>query len=123
MSSPDFVRINGEPVRVTSLTRDGDRISLVVILRGSSANQQFNNAITQHPLLLTIPDEPEREVAVDHAEHHSSGEGERALYRHSVQLVPTSPSPPPTDDLTARLVRMEAKLDRILGALEIGTIS
>ena len=123
MSSPDFVRLNGEYVRVTSLTRDGDRISLVVILRGSRANQHFTNALSQHPLLLAIPDEPEREVIVEHVEHHASGEGERALYRHSVRLVPASAASPPTNDLTARLDRIEGKLDRILTALDGKTMS
>lgn len=116
MSSPEFVRLNGEPVRVTSLSRDGDAISLVVILRGSFANQQFQHALTQSPLRLAFPDEPEQEVAVKHAEHHISGDGERALHRHSVHLI-TAESAPPTDDLTDRLNRIEDKLDRILAAL------
>ena len=118
MSSPEFVRLNGEPVRITSLTRDGDSISLVVILRGSLANQQFATALRQSPLRLAFPDEPEQEVAVEHTEHHASGEGECALYRHSVHLVAAAPSSPPADDLRTRLDRIEAKLDRILAALD-----
>lgn len=116
MSSPEFVRLNGEPVRVTSLSRDGDAISLVVILRGSFANQQFQHALTQFPLRLAFPEEPEQEVAIANAEYHTSGDGERALHRHSVRLIAAG-SAPPTDKLTARLDRIEEKLDRILAAL------
>lgn len=120
MSHPDFVRLNGEPVRVTSLSRDGERISLVIILRGSRADQHVRDLLAQRPLRLAIPDEPEREVAVEHVEHAVSGEGERALYRHSVRLIPAASTPPPQgdgDDLTARLDRIERKLDRILAKL------
>lgn len=122
MSSPEFVRLNGEPVRVTSLTRDGDSISLVVIVRGTFANQQFQHALTHAPLRLAFPDEPEQEVAVANAEHHTSGDGERALHRHSVRLIAAA-SAPPTEDLNARLDRIEDKLDRILAALSQRTRS
>jgi len=119
MSSPDFVRLNGEAVRVTSLTRDGDRLSLVVILRGSRAHHQFRDALTRRPLRLGIPDEPEREVTVEQAEHVASGEGERALYRHSVMLTPaTDEAPTATADLTSRLDRIERKLDTLLARLD-----
>ena len=121
MSHPDFVRINGEPVRVTSLSRDGERITLVIILRGSGAHRHVRDLLGQRPLRLAIPDEPEREVTVEHVEHAVSGEGERALYRHSVRLIPAGSKPLPQgdgDDLTSRLDRIERKLDRILAKLD-----
>ncbi|MDQ4099136.1 MAG: hypothetical protein M3121_01390 [Chloroflexota bacterium] len=126
MSHPDFVRLNGEPVRVTSLSRDGERISLVIILRGSGAHRHVRDLLGQRPLRLAIPDEPEREVVIEHAEHAVSGEGERALYRHSVRLIPAASTPPPQadgGDLTARLDRIERKLDRILAKLDTESVS
>ncbi len=127
MSHPDFVRLNGEPVRVTSLSRDGERITLIIILRGSGAHRHVRDLLGQRPLRLAIPDEPECEVTVEHAEHAVSGEGERALYRHLVRLMPATSMPPPPqgagDELTARLDRIERKLDRILAKLDVESAS
>ncbi len=117
--TPDFLYLDDQPVRVTSLTRDGDRISLVVILRGSRAHQQLQETLQRTPLRLTFPGEPERVVALEGAEHVVSGEGERALYRHTVHLGPPSEAEPvPTDELTARLDRIERKLDLLLARTE-----
>ncbi len=117
--TPDFLYLDDQPVRVTSLTRDGDRISLVVILRGSRAHQQLQESLHRTPMRLTIPGEPERAVALERAEHVVSGEGERALYRHSIILGPAGEAEPvSTDDLTARLDRIERKLDLLLSRTE-----
>lgn len=119
MSGPDFVHLNDQPVRVTSFSRDGDRVKLVIVLRGSRAHSQLREALERTPLLLTVPGEPEREMSVEQNEHVTSGEGERTLYRHSVVLGPTSGEPPATtDDVHARLDRIEHKLDAILRRLE-----
>jgi hypothetical protein len=119
MAEIEFIRINGDTVRVTSLRRDSAKgvIELVVVARGTTAGQQLS-ALGQLPSLqIGLPDEPEATYRVAAFDQRASGEGERIVYRVKFTLAhETNGSISPVTDET-QLDRIERKLDEVLRLL------
>jgi hypothetical protein len=119
MAEVEFIRINGDTVRVTSLQRDTATgvIDLVVVARGTTAGQQLS-ALCQLPTLqIGLPDEPEATYRVAAFDQRASGEGERIVHRVKFTLAPQANGsiPPPPDE--TQLDRIERKLDEVLRLL------
>lgn len=124
MATPDFIRIGGEAIRLTSIARDGEAMTLVVMMRGSRDHERLVELLRQSPVAVALPDEEARPMAVAGDRTTSTGEGSRTIYRHVVELRPASDMPvaveeaPEEQTLERRLARIEEKLDRVLSLLE-----
>ena len=124
MRDEDFIFIDGQAVRLTSIARDGDRLSLVVIVRGSGGHDELQGLLEREPFEVTLGDEPPRRMQVAAIDLRSSGAGATAIHRFATVLEPeSSPLPAVThgdDDLTRQLARIERKLDAIIARLDTG---
>ncbi len=124
-ASVEFVRIAGYPVKVTSIAREEnlERITLVVITRGSGDRNHLNDLLSAAPVTLEIPEEPSRTMAVEGVDARSVGEGEQAITRFSIRFGPDdSARDVPADEPEARsvedrLAAIERKLDLVLQEL------
>lgn len=120
MPTPDFIRLNGEAVRLTSLSRDGDAITAVIMLRGLRDHERLVDLLGRSPVSVALPDEEPRAMAVIRNEFTSTGAGPSALYRHVITFQRDGSgdeAPPAPESLETRLARIEAKLDRVLALL------
>jgi hypothetical protein len=123
MPAPEFIFLNDQAVRVTSLRRDDATraITLVLIARGSGDRDQMTTLFGAQPLTLRIPEEGEWQVVARDIDLRSSGEGQQAMHRFSVTLVPVDAStemqttPEPTID--DRLTSLEQRMDQIVALL------
>jgi hypothetical protein len=100
----DFVKLNGTPVRVTSVFQrtveqpDGPplrELELVVIVRGTMAHRSLLALLAKEPIRVDIPSSTHwitLEATVAAAHHTSSGTGEAAAHRHDVTLRETQES-------------------------------
>lgn len=98
----DFIRLNGQPVRATSLRRrtvppEGDgapaeEAELVVMLRGRMAQQSFLTLLQAPRILVEIPEGIAFEAAVARGDVQSVGEGAAIIYRNAVSLRETAKS-------------------------------
>lgn len=120
MGTPDFIRLNGEAVRLTSLTRSpaGDEVTAVVMLRGLRDHERLVDLLGRSPVSVALPGEEPRVMAITGNEFTSTGAGPSALYRHVITLHEGAERKPEPDSLELRLARIEEKLDRVLGLLE-----
>lgn len=124
MATPDFIRIGGEAIRLTSIARDGEAMTLVVMMRGSRDHERLVELLRQSPVAVALPDEEARPMAVAGDRITSTGEGPRTIYRHAVELRPAGDMPAAVEEareeqtLERRLARIEEKLDRVLSLLE-----
>lgn len=123
MATPDFIRLNGEAIRLTSLTRDpdGDRLIAIVLLRGRREHEQIADLLGRSPVTVELPSEEPRPMAVARNDYTSTGEGPRTLYRHVIELRAGNGEMAPEvreEPLEQRLARIEAKVDRVLALLE-----
>lgn len=124
-ASVEFVRIAGYPVKVTSLARDQSTgsVTLVVITRGSADRNHLNELLAGTPMTLDVPGEPSRLMSVEGVDARSVGEGEQAITRFSVRLMPAdlpgddTEQGPDQRSLEERLGAIERKLDRVLAEL------
>jgi hypothetical protein len=124
MAGPEFIFLNDQAVRVTSLRRDDttQAFTFVFIARGSGDRDRMTELFEAQPLTLRIPDEGEWLVAARDVDLRSSGEGQQAFHRFSVTLVPagdpapeTQATPEPTID--DRLTSLEQRMDQIVALL------
>jgi hypothetical protein len=102
----DFIKINGNAVRITSIYQrtvpqdDGPPLreaELVVILRGTMAHRSFLSLLAAPQLRIDIPDKSGQGWVTFDTEVHtaystSSGTGEAAAHRHDVALRETPAS-------------------------------
>jgi hypothetical protein len=124
MAGPEFVFLNDQAVRVTSLRHDDahETVTLVCIARGSGDRDLITRLLETRPLTLRIPDEGERQVVPRDVDMRSTGEGQRAIYRFSITFVPDGSHPEtettPTLTIEDRLTSLEQRLDQIVALLE-----
>lgn len=120
VATPDFIHIAGEAVRLTSLTRDadGERLTVVVMMRGSRDHERLVGLLSRTPLTIALPGEEPRRMTVAADQVTSTGEGPRTIYRHAIALRPAGAAPETAiDTVEQRLARIEAKLDQVLSLL------
>jgi hypothetical protein len=123
MTSPEFIFLNGQAARVTSLKPSDETggFSLVVIARGGADRDQLLELLKAEDLTVRLDQDPERAMRTTGVEIRSVGEGPRANHRIQAVLVPLDGSltePPasteaPDDDRTS----IEQRLDRIIELL------
>lgn len=132
MASAEFLTINGQPIRLTSLARDPSTgaLSLVVIVRGDAAREELTTLLHDQPLTVSFPDETAvaETMRVSGLELRSTGEGARTIHRFAISIEPYSApildAPEQIAESTVesglmqRLEAIERKLDRLLALLE-----
>jgi hypothetical protein len=120
MATPDFIRLEDEAIRLTSITRapDGERMTIIVVVRGSRDHDQLVGLLGRSPLMVELPGEAARSMTVASDEFASTGEGPRTIYRHAIELRTGTDEPAAADTLDDRLARIEEKLNRVLALLE-----
>ncbi|MGI8484525.1 MAG: hypothetical protein ACR2OU_09690 [Thermomicrobiales bacterium] len=132
MASAEFLTINGQPIRLTSLARDPSTgaLSLVVIVRGDAAREELTTLLHDQPLTVSFPGEEvvAEAMRVSGLELRSTGEGARTIHRFAISIEPySSPildAPEQIAESTVesglmqRLEAIERKLDRLLALLE-----
>ena len=138
MATVEFLTINGQSIRLTSLARDESTggLSLVVIVRGDAARDELTTLIHDQPLTVSFPNETAatataaaaETMRVSGLELRSTGEGARTIHRFAISLEPYSMPidsvPEPIAESAAesalmqRLDAIERKLDRLLALLE-----
>ncbi len=122
--SIEFIRLNGQAVRVTSW-RPGSApgsFDLVTITRGSRDAETFEELLSQSRLNLEAGDGPAMTVAPGGIDRRTVGDGQSRITRFSVVLtasddLPAS-DPRPEPSLEARIVALEAdviELRRLIG--------
>jgi hypothetical protein len=119
MTEPEFVRLDGQTVRVTSLKRDeaSGEVHLVIVARGSAAAEVLRDIAGKSSVTMEIPDESSVDYAIAETDFRSSGQGEQAMNRVRFSLKPrTEPGQMPAQAGT-QLDRIERKLDEILARL------
>jgi hypothetical protein len=124
MAGPEFVFLNDQAVRVTSLRRDeaAGTVTVVLIARGSGDRDLITTLLETRSLTLRIPDEGEQRVVPTEVDMRSSGEAQRALYRFSITLAPEdaqpAPETTPPPSIEDRLTSLEQRMDQIVAMLE-----
>ncbi|MGI8405235.1 MAG: hypothetical protein ACR2OE_10825, partial [Thermomicrobiales bacterium] len=134
MATAEFVTINGQSIRLTSLAKDeaNGALSLVVIVRGDAARDEITTLMHDQPLTVSFPNEATAAAAepmrVAGLEVRSTGEGARTIHRFAISLEPYSQ--PITDEmehttestaesaLMQRLDAIEQKLDRLIALID-----
>lgn len=123
MPTPEFIFLNGQAARITSMKPDPDssRFTLVLMARGSADRDQLLNLLRGDHLSVRVGDEPERRMTATDLDIRSTGEGPRAIHRIQVTLEPepgstldSEPAPSPED----RLSSIEDRLDEIISLLK-----
>jgi hypothetical protein len=130
MAAPEFLRLNGQAVRVTSWQEDanGDASTLVVIARGPADRDKMLALLKARPLILSLPDEPDRPVVTHNVDLRGTGSGQQAIYRIVASLAPTPTADPeethpshyattPAPSVEDRLASIERRLDEIVALL------
>jgi hypothetical protein len=120
----DFIFIDGQAVRLTSIKRDGDRLSLVVIVRGSGGRDELQGLLARDVVTVALGDDPPRPMRTAEVDLRSSGTGATAIHRFAISLEPApdvaAAAAQDGDDLAERLARIERKLDAVLARLDAG---
>jgi hypothetical protein len=123
MSNPDFIYLNGQAARVTSLrsTPETDGFKLVVIARGGADRDQLLELLNAEDLVVRVDQGPERAMRTTDVDIRSVGEGPQANHRIQTTLVPMDSSlpEPPSSHAAADDARtsIERRLDRIIELL------
>jgi predicted lipoprotein len=126
MSNIEFIRLDGQAVRVTSLRRDEQTgsIELVIVVRGSTAAMQLRDLKQRPSILIEIPDEEPRPYKVSGIDWRGVGHGEQTMNRFRLTFRPVEAvaevSAAENDEPAERetqLDRIERKLDEILRKL------
>lgn len=119
MAQPEFVRIDNQAVRVTSLKTDETTgtVDLVIVARGTAAATFLADLANKETVSLEIPDESTDAYSVKGVDIHSTGSGEQSMKRARFTLVPASLAPPSENLAESQLDRIECKLDQILAEL------
>ncbi len=90
---PEFIRLNGNAIRVTSWTAlsDPGAFRLVSIVRGSADAALLADLLSRSPLDLEIPGEPQRIVYPNRLDRRDTGEPPATITRFSIDLSPNPP--------------------------------
>jgi hypothetical protein len=126
MSHIEFIRLDGQAVRVTSFRRDeqSGSIELVIVVRGSAAAMQLRELKQRPSIQIEIPEEEPRAYKVSGLDWRSVGQGEQTMNRFrfrftpldAVRHTPAAENGEPAERET-QLDRIERKLDEILRKL------
>lgn len=123
MAGPEFIFLNGQAARITSLTSDDKTggLTLVVMGRGSADRDQLLKLLNADDLSVRLgsgPDQPMRVASID---VRSSGDGPQAIHRIQTNLEPRQDETPatrtPAPTIEDRLTSLEQRLDRIIDLL------
>ena len=119
MTQPEFVRLDGQAVRVTSLKRDEitGEVELVIVARGSAAAQVLRDIARKSVVTMEILDEATDDYAIAETDFRTSGQGEQAMKRIRFTLAPQAESGKPAPEPETQLDRIERKLDEVLARL------
>jgi|GEM_PF-3629062 len=124
MSSPNFIFLNGQAARVTSLKPDAETggFVLVVIARGGADRDQLLDLLNTDDLLVRLDQGPETAMRTTDVEVRTVGEGPQAIHRVQATLIPADTSLPepktaPPNPLVTSINPVEQKLDRIIELL------
>jgi hypothetical protein len=123
MTSPDFIFLNGQAARVTSLkpSDESGGFTLVVIARGGADRDQMLELLNAENLTVRIDSGPERFMRTTDIDIRSVGEGPQANHRIQAVLVPLDdslPEPPASGETPADgRTSIEHQLDRIIELL------
>jgi hypothetical protein len=109
---PEFIRLAGHAVRVTSLSRDDQAgtYRMVTITRGSRDAQLLADILAEGRVPVEIPGEDATELQVADIDRRDFGEGQSAIARFSVTLSPPDINTPamPTTETRSLEERVEA---------------
>lgn len=124
MTSPEFIFLNGQAARVTSLKRDDETggFSLIVIARGGADRDHMLELLHADDLNVRVDNGAERAMRTIDLDIRSVGEGPQANHRIQAVLVPMDDAFPepvaasatPTDSHSP----IEQKLDQIIELLK-----
>jgi len=128
LNDVEFIRLDGEALRVTSLRRDeSGELVLVVVARGSTAAQELEKFSKKPVVDVEIPDKLTAKHRLTSFSMRGVGEGERAIYRatfklrpapervrREIRVIPRMESP----QQSSQLDRIEQKLDELLALLK-----
>ena len=108
----EFVRINGEVVRVTSWTElDATTSRLVAIVRGSGDARALTDLLASPQVSIELPDQAPQTMTIANVDRRVSGEPPAIISRFAVDFsVEGAPSQPPTRSLEERVVQLERDL-------------
>lgn len=121
MATPEFIYLNDQAARVTSLVPDDatghDR--LVVIARGSGDRDHLLELLNDPELQVRFGPEPGTPMRATNIDIRSTGDGPQAVHRIQTDLVPVnSPEatslPSPQEDPRTSI---ESRLDQIIELL------
>lgn len=126
MRDEDFIFIDGQAVRLTAVTRDGDQLSLVVIVRGSGGRDEMQTLLGRDAVEVTLGSDPPRRMQVQNVDLRTSGTGATAIHRFAITLelaidAGQDAALPDDDALVRQLARIERKLDAIIARLDADT--
>lgn len=110
--SIEFVRINGEAVRVTSWTElDATTFRLVAIVRGSGDARALTDLVANPEVTVEVPDQPVRTMAIVNVDRRESGEPPAIISRFAVDFsVGDTPIAAPIRSLEERVAQLETDL-------------
>jgi hypothetical protein len=123
MAGPEFIFLNGQAARITSLTPDDKTggFTLVVMGRGSADRDQLLKLLNADSLSVRLGSGPDQPMRVTSIDVRSSGDGPQAIHRIQTNLVPrqdeTSGTETPAPSIEDRLTSLEQRLDRIIDLL------
>lgn len=123
MPAPDFVFLNGQAVRATSLTPlDEGGFRLVVIARGGADRDQLTELLHAPDLQVRVGAGETQPMHATEIDVRSVGEGPQAIHRIETVLAPgaTEASAAAEPDSTApgdALSPLQQRLDTIIGLL------
>jgi hypothetical protein len=123
---PEFIRLNGNAIRVTSWTPldDPGAFRLVTIVRGSADAALLAELLSHKPLDLDVPGEAGRPVYADCLERRDTGEPPATITRFSIDLSPTptgNDTPPATSNSTSSPAA--TSLEQRVAALEAEVVT
>lgn len=123
MAGPEFICLNGQAARITSLTPDDKTggFTLVVMGRGSADRDQLLKLLNADDLSVRLGSGPDQLMRVTSIDVRSSGDGPQAIHRIQTNLVPRQDETPatttPAPSIEDRLTSLEQRLDRIIDLL------
>jgi hypothetical protein len=117
-SPPEFIRLNGHAIRVSSWTPLDypGSFRLVTIVRGSADAALLADLLSNQRLELVVPGEPLRLVFPANIERRDTGEPPATITRFSVDLLASPPdattpsNPEPVLSLEQRVAALEAEV-------------
>jgi hypothetical protein len=112
MPQPEFVKLDGQHVRVTSLKENGAELVLVIVTRGSADAEFVHELAQKSAVFLELPDQEPATWEIAKSDLRGSGEDERRMVRAEFTLLPAATAE--ASSAETQLDRIERKLDELL---------